>query len=142
MSAQTAASRYTCRDCGKTYRSFRPEDEWRATHIVEVCAAQDDLPVAAAPAPQPQPEVQVTDVPGEANARWWQTDLVAVAGALLVTLLLFGVALDAVNMLSDAANAGPRAATLLLSAVIAGPCVYAVYQLVRMAAAVDAPEGS
>jgi hypothetical protein len=130
MSAQTA-NRYSCRDCGKTYRSFRSEEEWRAAHLVDVCPAhveaEPEVPVSAPVAAA----VQVTERPAPARTAWWQKEIFSIAAALLTTLLLFGVALDAVNTLSDAANAGPKAATMLLAALIAGPCVYAVYHLLR-----------
>jgi hypothetical protein len=138
MSAPTA-NRYTCRDCGKTYRSFRSEEEWRAAHLLDVCPAhveaEPDVPLSgpvAAANFEPQPAtVQVTERPAPAKTAWWHKEVFSIAAVLLTTLVLFGVALDAVNTLSDAANAGPRAATVLLAALIAGPCVYAVYHLLR-----------
>ena len=135
MSAQTA-TRYTCHDCGKTYRSFRSEEEWRASHIADVCAAHGGpRPVSAVPAP-PQsapPAPQPAPVPQAEDGPWWQTSAITMAALAIAAVMLLYVAFDGFRIMSDATDAGPKGLQLFIAAFIGLPCLFGVYQLGRSA---------
>lgn len=133
MSAQTA-TRYTCGDCRKTYRSFRTEEEWRASHLADVCTAHGGpRPVTSVPAPpMPAPPVQ-QPAPQAEDGPWWQTSAITVTALAVAALMLLYVAFDGFRIMSDATDAGPKALQLFIAAVIALPCLFGVYQLGRSA---------
>jgi hypothetical protein len=146
MSAQTA-TRYTCADCRKTYRSFRTEEEWRASHVADVCTAQG---VARAPQPVAPPVAHAAPVappaqptpaaPPAEDGPWWQSSATGVAASAVAALLLLYVAFDGFRIMSDATDAGPKALQLLIAAVIALPCLFGVYQLGRSAVLAVQPD--
>lgn len=149
MSAQTA-TRYTCRDCRKTYRSFRSEAEWLESHRANVCTAHGGPRPASPPPEGPLPNSPVSPPPlGPTPAGpmrpqpappvvaqdgvWWQTGPVALGVTALAALLLLYVAFDGYRIMADATDAGPRALQLLIAAVIALPCLFGAFQLTRSA---------
>lgn len=128
MSVETAASRFTCRDCRKTYRSFRTEEEWLASHLAAVCPAAPRSPMASVPV---APSVDHPPSPISEPARRWQRDPIALAAAMIAGLILLGVAFDAYRTLSDSTNGAPRSLQTIMTLAVAGPCLYGVSQLAR-----------
>ena len=117
MSAQTA-TRYTCADCRKTYRSFRTEEEWRASHIADVCTAQGVARPApslsprgrhAAPPHRRQPSAHAPSGGGRDRGGRSVRSRPPPPSAVAALLLLY-VAFDGFRIMSDATDAGPRAA--------------------------------
>ena len=137
MSAQTA-TRYTCGDCRKTYRSFRSQEEWHASHIADVCTAQGLRPAAPPPAPpvSASPVQEPAPVPQAEDGPWWQTSALTLGALAVAALMLLYVAFDGFRIMADATDAGPKALQLLIAAVIALPCLFGAYQLGRSAVSV------
>lgn len=147
MSAQTA-TRYMCADCRKTYRSFRAEEEWRVSHIADVCTAQgvprSPRPVAAPPVARPAPVAPATEpapaAPEAADGPWWQTSAITMAALAVAALMLLYVAFDGFRIMSDATDAGPKALQLFIAAFIGLPSLFGVYHLGRSAVSLVQPE--